>query len=170
MSDRLRRSDSLGFLEKIYFGKPLWEIIAWIIFLAIILWGVKQEAKFAKCYDGRQDCGKEWEWDAREGDTVADLLRRLDYSNRADSFVISRRITMIAAAGLALLMMWFFKKKTIPDIVEFIVVFVLVMGVLWFAFRYHESHYLDEITRRTEFTIQELKYQTGVSQRPINIR
>tara|TARA_R110001632_G_scaffold82498_4_gene183144 strand:- start:210 stop:713 length:504 start_codon:yes stop_codon:yes gene_type:complete len=166
MSDRVNKN----FLEKLYFGKELWEIIAWIIFLAIILWGIKQEAKFAKCYDGRdQNCGKEWEWDTRDGDSIADLVRRLEYSNRADSFVISRRITMIAAAGLALLMMWYFKKKTIPNIVEFIVVFVLVMGVLWFAFRYHESHYLDEITRRTEFTIQELKFQTGIAERPMNI-
>jgi len=149
--------------------RPLWEIVAWIILLLIVVWAIKQEHRAATCYDGREKCGKEWAWDPQEGDTPADLLRRLEFSNRAHGFIISRRLVMISAAGLALLMMWYFKKQTIPNIVEFVVAFILIMGVLWFSFRYHDSHYMHEITRRADLSIQELKYQLHVANRPANV-
>lgn len=148
------------------YGRPLWELIAWVIVIAIVLWAVRQEYRMAHCFDGLGDCGKTWQWDPREGDDIPTLIYRIENGNRAEGHIISRRLTMILAAGLALVIMWFFRKKPIPDIVEFIVVMVLTMGIVWFGFRYHESHFLAEITRRTDLSIQELKYQTGVSQRP----
>lgn len=152
-------------------GRPAWEIIAWIILILIILWALKQEYRESHCYDGRADCGPVFAWDPQEDDTMADLMRRLEFGNRGETFIISRRLVMIAAAGLTILLMWLFdkKKRVIPSIVEFLPVMVLTMGVLWFAFRYHESHYLDEINRRLDLTIQEVKYRTGVSQRPHNV-
>lgn len=154
----------------VWFGRPAWEIVAWVVFICIILWGVKQEYRESHCYDGLRECGKVWEWDPKPGDGVADLIRRIEFGNSAENYVIVRRITMIAAAGLTFIIMWFFnKKQTIPRITEFLVLFVLVMGIIWFTFRYHESHYLDEIDRRTQLSIQELKYQTGVAVRPTNM-
>ena len=153
-----------------WFGRPCWEVIAWIIIIIIILWAIRQEYRESHCYDGLADCGPVWAWEPQEGDTEADLLRRLEFGNRAETFVISRRLVMITAAGLALLMMWYFdKKKIVPNVIEYIVPFVLIMGVVWFAFRYHESHYLAEINRRQDLTIQELKYRLNVSQRPDNV-
>jgi hypothetical protein len=151
------------------FGRPLWEVISWIIFLLIIFWAIKQEYRAAKCFDGREQCGKEWAWDPHPGDQPVDLLRRLESGNRAETYVISRRLVMITAAGLSLITMWYFSKKPVPNFIEFIVPFVLIMGVIWFAFRYHESHYLSEITRRMDLSIQELKYQTGAAERPTNV-
>jgi hypothetical protein len=148
-------------------GKPLWEIIAWIILLLIIFWGIKQEYKASKCFDGRDSCGDEWDWEPQKGDDVQTLIRRIEQGNRAEGHIIGRRLTMISAAGIAILISWFYKKKqVIPDIVPFIVTFVLLMGTIWFTLRYHESHFLAEITRRTDLSIQELKYQTGVALRP----
>jgi len=156
--------------DVIWFGKPAWEVIAWIIFILIILWAVKQEYRHAICYEGRDECGPVWAWEPKQGDQISDLIKRLEYANRAETYVISRRIVMIAAAGLAILMMWYFnKKRVVPNFVEYVVPFVLIMGVLWFAFRYHESHYLSEINRRMDITLQELKYQTGVATRPSNV-
>ena len=157
--------------QLIWFGRPAWELIAWIILVIIILWALKQEYRESHCYDGLADCGPVWAWDPKPGDSMADLLRRLEFANRGETFIISRRLVMIAAAGLALILMWYFdkKKRVVPNIVEYIVVFVLVMGVIWFAFRYHESHYLNEINRRMDLTIQEVRYRTGVAERPNNV-
>lgn len=156
--------------DVIWFGRPAWEVIAWIIFILIILWALKQEYRESHCYDGLHDCGPVWSWDPKPGDNVSDLIRRIEFANRGETFVISRRLVMITAAGLALVMMWYFdKKRVVPNIVEYIVPFVLIMGVVWFAFRYHESHYLNEINRRMDLSIQELKYQTGVATRPVNV-
>jgi len=154
----------------IWFGRPAWEVIAWIIFTAIIIWAIRQEYRESHCYDGLHDCGPVWSWDPKPGDSLADLTRRLEFANRAETFVINRRIVMIASAGIALLVMWYFnKKKVVPNIVEYLVPFVLIMGVTWFMFRYHESHYLAEINRRMDLTIQELKYRIGVAHRPENV-
>jgi hypothetical protein len=153
----------------VWFGKPAWEVIAWIIFIVIILWAIKQEYRTSHCYDGEHECGPVWSWDPKPGDGVNDLIKRLEYANRAETFVITRRIVMISSAGLAFLMMWYFNKdKVVPNLVEYMVPFVLIMGVVWFSFRYHESHYLNEINRRMDLTLQELKYQTGYAVRPSN--
>lgn len=156
--------------DVLWFGRPIWEVIAWIIFAMIIVWAIKQEYRESHCYDGENDCGPVWAWDPKPGDQIPDLIRRLEYANRGETFMIIRRIVMISAAGLAMILMWYFnKKKVIPNIVEYIVPFVLIMGVVWFSFRYVESHYLNEINRRMDLTLQELKYQTGVAQRPANV-
>lgn len=155
----------------IWFGRPAWEVIAWIILILIILWAIKQEYRESHCYDGLADCGPVFAWDPEEGDTTADLIRRIEYANRGETFIISRRIVMIASAGLALLLMWYFdkKKRLVPNIVEFVVAFVLVMGVVWFTFRYHESHYLHEIDRRMDKSIQALRYKLGLAVEPKNV-
>jgi uncharacterized membrane protein YqjE len=154
-----------------WFGRPAWEVIAWIILVIIILWAIKQEYRESHCYDGVADCGAVWQWEPREGDTDIDLLKRLEYGNRGEAFVISRRLVMITAAGLTLLVMWYFdkKKRVVPNIVEYLVPFALIMGVVWWAFRYHESHYLYEIARRQNLTIQELKYRMGAAVRPPHV-
>lgn len=156
-------------LSKHYWEKPLWELICWIIILIIVFWAMMQEYTAATCYDGRDSCGSAWAWDPQPGDKPEDLVRRIEFANRAQGFVISRRLVMIASIGLSLILLWYFRKRVIPDIVEFVIVFVLIMGVLWFAFRYHESHYLYEIVRRSDFSIQELRYQMGISKRPANV-
>lgn len=156
--------------DAIWFGRPAWEVIAWIIFIIIILWALRQEQRTGHCYDGQIDCGPVWSWDPKPDDKIPDLIKRLENANRAETFVITRRIVMISAAGLTFVLMWYFnKKKVVPNFIEYLVPFVLVMGCLWFSFRYHESHYLDEINRRMDLTLQELKYQTHVSVRPANV-
>ncbi len=156
-------------MTKQILGRPLWEIIAWVIIIGIILWAIIGESKEARCYDGRDDCDEIFAWDPEPGDTPTDLIRRLEFANGAEELIISRRLVMITAAGLALLLMWYFRGKVIPNIIEYIVTFVFVMGVLWFSFRYHDSHYLYEITRRADLTLQELKYQLDIAKRPTNI-
>jgi hypothetical protein len=146
--------------------RPLWEVVTWIVLIVIVLWAVKQEYGASKCFDGRENCGKEWAWDPKPGDDIATLFYRIEQGNRAENHIISRRLTMILAAAVTIIVMWYVYGKLVPDILEFIVLMVLLMGMVWFGFRYHESHYLAEITRRTDKSIQELKYQVGVADRP----
>uniref|UniRef100_A0A6C0CH26 Uncharacterized protein n=1 Tax=viral metagenome TaxID=1070528 RepID=A0A6C0CH26_9ZZZZ len=148
------------------YGRPLWEVVLWILLLLIVVWALKQEYRAAKCFDGREDCGTDWAWEPKRGDDLATLFARIEAGNRAENHIISRRLTMILAAAVTLIVMWYFRRQFVPEILEFVVVMVLLMGMIWFGFRYHESHYLAEITRRTDKSIQELKYQTGVADRP----
>jgi hypothetical protein len=144
-------------------------VLLWLVSFFIVIWAMFQEYKTYKCYEGLSDCGNDWMWEPREGDTVADLVQRIDFGNKADDKIVSRRIIMITAFIAAFLMFWFFKKEALPPAIKFVVVYVILIAVVWFGFRYHESHFLYPITTRTNLSIDELRYSLGLAERPNNV-
>jgi len=141
-----------------------WETIAWIVLIVWIIIDILGQIRLQRCYDATDDCGKDWNWEPREGDNPKDLLQRLDYMTEAQTSVIQRKISMITAFIITLAAFLYFKKE-IPKFSEFILIFVIIMAIVWFLLRYHESHMLYPMSSQSRKTINELRYQLGISER-----
>lgn len=142
-----------------------WEVIAWIILIVWIIIDIFGQAKLQRCYDATDNCGEDWNWEPREGDKPVDLLQRLQYAFDAQNTIIQRKIAMISSFLITLAIFLYFKHE-IPRFSEFALLFVIIVALIWFLLRYHESHMLYPISFNGNKSVNELRYQLGISKRP----
>lgn len=140
------------------FDREWWEILIWVIIIIAIIWAIVKEVQVRNCYDGLEQCGHRWEWEPSPDDTNEDLIQKIYYGNTADREIVTRRLVMIMAFILTFVMFWYFTRKPVPPILDFIIVAIIIAAIVWFGFRFHESHYLYPITVRTGESIEALKY------------
>ena len=155
----------------------LWEIVVWIIIAIVIVWQLYAEFAFQDCYDGLETCGdsdEKWHWEPQEGDNVNDLVRRIEIGTEATQLIIKRGLVVVGSAVIAIIVSLFLqvtkKQPTkMPELRDFFIIWGINLGLFWAVFRYYESHYTHPISHRTLKSVQELKYQLNIEQRPQNI-
>ena len=152
----------------------IWQIVVWIIVIATIVWMIYAEFAFQGCYDGLRDCGAEWEWSPQNGDKPVDLIRRIELGNEASDNIIKRGL-VVAGSGITAIVVQLYvqarrgKGTELPHVFDYLVTWAIILGLFWIIFRYYESHYTSPITTRTQQSIQELKYQLNIDERPTNV-
>lgn len=152
----------------------LWEAVVWIVIVIVIVWQLYAEFAFQRCYDGIDNCGEEWNWDPKEGDTTSDTVERIKLGTEATQLVIKRGLIVVGSAVVAMIVSLFLQvtkgePSKMPNLRDFFIIWGINLGLYWAVFRYYESHYTHPISRRTLKSIQELKYQLNIEQRPLNI-
>jgi uncharacterized membrane protein len=145
------------------------QIIFWVIVIIVFIYlYLHVEPRHNACWDeDRNDCFLDvFRVDPKEGDTNADLLRRLEGYTKLDTEkVFWRRSILNAIIISALLLMLYYRKLLIP-----IQPFLIIVLVLFILFYFHNSYYTMHFDQRSNIfaqaTINEIRYRLNLATRP----
>src|SRR5579885_2954813 len=124
------------------------QIVFWVLVIVIFIYlYLHVEPRHNACWDqDRNDCFLDcFRVDPHDGDTNADLLRRLEgYTKLDHEKVFWRRSILNAIAVTALLLMIYYRKILIP-----IYQFIIIVMILFIAFYFHNSYYTMHFDHRS---------------------
>ena len=156
-------------MVKIDFKDKKVVLIFWVTIIVLFIYlYLVVEPRHNACWDLKRDeCHLDkFKVDAREGDSNADLLRRLEgYTNLDQEKVFWRRYILNAIVASALLLMLYHRKILIPP-----QQFIIITLILFIAFYFHNSYYSMHFDLRSNIfaqaTINELRYRLNIATRP----
>ena len=151
------------------FSKKGVQIIFWVIVIVLFIYlYLHVEPRHNACWDqDRNDCYLDcFRVDPKDGDTNADLLRRLEGYTKLDSEKnYWRRALLNGIIVAALFLMLYHKKILIP-----IQPFLIMVMILFIAFYFHNSYYTMHFDHRSnvfaQATINEIRYKLSLAERP----
>lgn len=93
-----------------------WEVIFWIIFILIMIWQAYNEFGWQVCYDGKEDCGHQLDWEPKKGDDIVDLAHRIQTGVDAPRLVVTRGLCIVTAAIISMTISFYAYRDIFHDI------------------------------------------------------
>ena len=145
----------------------IFKLVFYIVILITILWIYNVEAEGNSCHiERRRMCeSPKYAIDPQEGDTMADLLQRLENHARLhEEKVIWRR--SIIYATIAASIFHIFVMREVPDPFKFLVTVLILYIFFYIMNQYFMMHFDLRASNRIVATINKLRENLGIYEMP----
>lgn len=144
------------------------QIIFWIVIIVVALYlYLVVEPRHNSCWENRaKECGPDkFKIDPEEGDTDADLLKRVEAHTQLDQEKVFWRRSLLFGLIISIVLLTLYHKK-VPPIGQVFIATLIIFIALYFHNSYYTMHFDMRSHNYAKITVDELRYRWGIAERP----